>query len=54
MLWRYLGDSKNGAPMLTDLQVRQAKGEGLRAKRFWDERGLYLEVTPPSAGNEQS
>ncbi|NJM76040.1 MAG: DUF4102 domain-containing protein [Acaryochloridaceae cyanobacterium RU_4_10] len=32
--------------MLTDIQIRQAKGNG-KAQRLWDERGLYLEVTPP-------
>jgi integrase len=32
--------------MLTDTQVRQAKGNG-KNQRLWDERGLYLEITPP-------
>jgi integrase len=32
--------------MLTDTQIRQAKGTG-KVQRLWDERGLYLEVTPP-------
>jgi integrase len=32
--------------MLTDTQIRQLKGTG-KAQRFWDERGLYIEVTPP-------
>lgn len=32
--------------MLTDTQIRQAKGTG-KVQRLWDERGMYLEVTPP-------
>lgn len=32
--------------MLTDTQIRQAKGTG-KAYRLYDERGLYLEVSPP-------
>jgi integrase len=32
--------------MLTDTQIKQAKGTG-KVQRLWDERGLYLEVTPP-------
>jgi integrase len=32
--------------MLSDIKIRQAKGTGKR-QRLYDERGLYLEVTPP-------
>lgn len=32
--------------MLTDTAIRQAKGNG-QVQRLWDERGMYLEVTPP-------
>jgi integrase len=32
--------------MLTDTQIRQAKGTG-KVQRLWDERGMYLEITPP-------
>jgi hypothetical protein len=32
--------------MLSDTQLRQAKGTGKR-QRLYDARGLYLEITPP-------
>lgn len=31
--------------MLTDTAIRQAKGNG-KVQRLWDERGMYLEITP--------
>lgn len=37
--------ARERAPMLTDTQIRNAKPSE-KAQRLWDERGLYLEVTP--------
>lgn len=36
---------KSDAPMLTETQIKHAKS-GEKAKRLWDERGMYLEVAP--------
>jgi integrase len=45
MIWGYSVIEKSVPPMLTEVQIKNAK-PGEKAKRLWDERGLYLEVTP--------
>lgn len=45
MIWGYFLPPLSGAPMLTETQIKNAK-PGEKAKRLWDERGMYLEVTP--------
>jgi hypothetical protein len=44
-IWVAEMSQESSAPMLTETQIRKAK-PGEKAKRLWDERGMYLEVTP--------